>query len=70
MWAVWAWVGSMGYDADLSMKAYFMLYMTNWGVWTLAIDTVIQAINVILHFKKISEDGKSKGMHTLSVFCN
>lgn len=57
MWAVWAWVGSMGYDADISMKAYFLLYMTNWGVWTLAIDTIIQAINVILHFKKISEDG-------------
>ncbi|XP_069985921.1 protein rolling stone-like [Penaeus vannamei] len=72
MWAVWALVGSMGYDADISMKAYFLLYMTNWGVWTLAIDTVIQAINVILHFKKISEDGKSVmmlvGIHTVYMY--
>ncbi|XP_045614955.1 uncharacterized protein [Procambarus clarkii] len=57
MWAIWAWVGSMGYDADISMKGYFMLYMTNWGIWLLAIDTTIQAINVFLHLKKISEDG-------------
>ncbi|XP_042208832.1 uncharacterized protein LOC121857045 isoform X2 [Homarus americanus] len=57
MWAVWAWVGSMGYDANISMKGYFMVYMTNWGLWTLAIDTTIQAFNIVLHFKKISEDG-------------
>ncbi|KAK7058749.1 hypothetical protein SK128_023753 [Halocaridina rubra] len=57
MWAIWAWVGSMGYDADISQKKYFMLYMTNWGIWTLAVDTTIQAVNVILHFKKISEEG-------------
>lgn len=57
MWAVWAWVGNMGYDSDISQKKYFMLYMTNWGIWTLAIDTTIQAINVILHFKRISEEG-------------
>ncbi|XP_069944638.1 uncharacterized protein [Cherax quadricarinatus] len=57
MWAVWAWAGSMGYDADFSVKGYFVLYMTNWGIWTLAVDTTIQAINVVLHCKKISEEG-------------
>nr|XP_053634629.1 uncharacterized protein LOC128690076 isoform X3 [Cherax quadricarinatus] len=56
MWAVWAWAGSMGYDADFSVKGYFVLYMTNWGIWTLAVDTTIQAINVVLHCKKISEE--------------
>lgn len=59
MWAVWAWAGSMGYDANISLKGYFMLYMTNWGIWILAVDTTIQAINVILHFKKISEEGEA-----------
>lgn len=57
MWAVWAWIGSMGYNADISQKFYFLIYTTNWGIWTLAVDTTIQAINVIRHFKKISEEG-------------
>lgn len=58
MWAVWAWVGSMGYDSPAALKLYFMTYLTNWSIWTLALDTSIQAANVILHLKKISDDGE------------
>ncbi|XP_063859699.1 uncharacterized protein LOC135100588 isoform X2 [Scylla paramamosain] len=57
MWAVWAWVGSMGYDAPASLKVYFPTYLTNWSIWTLAVDTSLQAVNVILHLKKIADDG-------------
>ncbi|XP_045130755.1 uncharacterized protein LOC123515920 isoform X2 [Portunus trituberculatus] len=57
MWAVWAWVGSMGYDAPASLKIYFPTYLTNWSIWTLAADTSLQAVNVILHLKKIADDG-------------
>ncbi|XP_050726740.1 uncharacterized protein LOC127003769 isoform X2 [Eriocheir sinensis] len=58
MWAVWAWVGSMGYDSPPAQKLYFMTYLTNWSIWTLALDTSIQAVNVVLHLKKISDDGE------------
>ncbi|XP_076057877.1 uncharacterized protein LOC143035142 isoform X2 [Oratosquilla oratoria] len=57
MWAIWAWVGSMGYDAPLSVKGNFLLYMTNWGIWILAVDTCLQAANIICHFHKMADEG-------------
>lgn len=58
VWAVWAWVGSMGYDAPLHLKIHFLLYLTNWSILVLAVDTSLQAINVILHLKKVAEEGQ------------
>ncbi|KAK3857362.1 hypothetical protein Pcinc_036386 [Petrolisthes cinctipes] len=60
VWAVWAWVGSMGYSAPLHLKIHFLLYLTNWSILVLAVDTSLQAINVILHLKKVSEDGEAQ----------
>ena len=58
MWGCWSWAGSMGYDADIRMKGYYLTYMTNWGLWTLIIDVNLQALNAILHIRKLAHEGK------------
>jgi len=57
MWTFWAFAGSFGYQAPLSMKAYHFMYMTNWGLWMLTFDVNLQAFNTIRHFKKMADDG-------------
>ena len=70
MWGLWSWNGSMGYGAPLNIKKFYLFYMTNWGLWTLIFDTNLQALNTVLHFRKIAYEGElfmKKYMETYKV---
>lgn len=68
MWSAWSLAGNMGYQAPWSLKVHYFTYLTNWSIWLLALDTSMQAANVLWHMCRMAEQGDARYPFTPKTF--